>query len=123
MAKNVLGKDLITCSSSPKTGFFRNGKCDTCGQDVGMHTICSQMTDEFLIFSKEKGNDLSTPIPEFKFPGLKGGDYWCLCLSRWIQAYNANCAPKVKLSATHASVLEFVELSELMKYSDEADNI
>ena len=123
MAKNVLGKALITCSSSPVTGFFRNGKCDTCGQDVGMHTICSQMTDEFLIFSKEKGNDLSTPIPEFKFPGLKNGDYWCLCLSRWIQAYNANCAPKVKLSATHASVLEFVELSELRKYSDEADNI
>ncbi len=123
MAKNVLGEALITCSRSPITGFFRNGKCDTCGEDLGMHTICSQMNDDFLIFSKEKGNDLSTPIPEFKFPGLKNGDYWCLCLSRWIQAYNANCAPKVKLSATHASVLEFVELSELRKYSDEADNI
>ena len=117
MAKNVLGTDLITCSEDPMTGFFRNGKCDTRADDQGMHTVCALMTDEFLAFSKEHGNDLSTPIPEFGFPGLKDGDYWCLCLSRWIQAYEFGMAPRVKLEATHASVLEFIELHRLQEYA------
>ncbi|MEC8753409.1 MAG: DUF2237 domain-containing protein [Verrucomicrobiota bacterium] len=116
MAKNVLGNSLILCSKNPLTGFYRNGKCDTCKDDIGMHTVCALMTDDFLKFSYENGNDLSTPRPEYNFPGLNEGDYWCLCLSRWIQAYNANCAPKVKLDATHASVLEFVELSKLKEF-------
>ena len=116
MAKNVYGNPLITCSLSPLTGFFRKGKCDTCNEDAGMHTVCALMTDEFLRFSFEKGNDLSTPRPEYNFPGLKEGDFWCLCLSRWIQAYHENCAPRIKLDATHASVLEFVELSVLKEF-------
>ena len=99
------------------TGFFRNGKCDTRADDQGMHTVCVLMTDEFLAFSKEHGNDLSTPIPEYGFPGLNEGDYWCLCLSRWIQAYELGMAPKVKLEATHASVLEFIELDRLQEYA------
>ncbi len=117
MAKNILGTDLIPCSIDPMTGFFRNGKCDTRADDAGMHTICVLVTTEFLAFSKEKGNDLSTPIPEYSFPGLKPGDYWCLCLSRWIQAYNEGMAPKVRLEATHASVLEFIELECLQEYA------
>jgi len=99
------------------TGFFRNGKCDTRADDAGMHTVCALMTTEFLAYSKLRGNDLSTPIPEFGFPGLKHGDYWCLCLSRWIQAYNDGVPPKVKLEATHASVLEFIELETLKEYA------
>lgn len=117
MAKNILGGDLIPCSMDPVTGFFRNGKCDTRADDQGMHTICVLLTDEFLTFSKLRGNDLSTPIPEYNFPGLKGGDYWCLCLSRWVQAYDAGMAPQVRLESTHASVLEFVELSTLQEYA------
>ncbi len=117
MAKNVLGEPLMVCSENPLTGFFRNGKCDTRADDHGMHTVCVLMTDEFLEFSREHGNDLSTPIPEFGFPGLKGGDYWCLCLSRWIQAYEAGMAPRVKLESTHASVLEFIELDRLQEYA------
>ncbi|HEY5621094.1 MAG TPA: DUF2237 domain-containing protein [Pontiella sp.] len=113
MAKNVLGGELMTCSMDPVTGFFRNGKCDTRADDAGMHTVCALMTDEFLQFSREHGNDLSTPVPEFGFPGLKAGDYWCLCLSRWIQAYQVGMAPQIRLEATHASVLEFVELGHL----------
>ena len=116
MAKNVYGNPLIICSLSPLTGFFRKGKCDTCKEDEGMHTVCALMTDDFLRFSFEKGNDLSTPRPEYNFPGLKEGDFWCLCLSRWIQAYHENCAPRIKLDATHASVLEFVELSVLKEF-------
>jgi uncharacterized protein (DUF2237 family) len=117
MAKNVLGTDLMICSEDPLTGFFRNGKCDTRADDQGMHTICALMTSEFLDFSKAHGNDLSTPIPEIGFSGLKEGDYWCLCLSRWIQAYEHDMAPKVKLEATHASVLEFIELEKLKKFA------
>jgi len=117
MAKNVLGEPLMMCSENPLTGYFRNGKCDTRADDQGMHTVCVLMTDEFLEFSREHGNDLSTPIPEFGFPGLKGGDYWCLCLSRWIQAYEAGMAPRVKLESTHASVLEFIELDRLQEYA------
>ena len=117
MAKNVLGEPLMMCSENPLTGYFRNGKCYTRADDQGMHTVCVLMTDEFLEFSREHGNDLSTPIPEFGFPGLKGGDYWCLCLSRWIQAYEAGMAPRVKLESTHASVLEFIELDRLQEYA------
>lgn len=118
MAKNVLGGDLIPCSLDPVTGFFRNGKCDTRADDEGMHTICVLLTKEFLQFSKEHGNDLSTPIPEYGFQGLEAGDHWCLCLSRWIQAYNEGMAPKVRLESTHASVLEFLELRTLEEFSD-----
>ena len=117
MAKNVLGEKLVTCSSNPLTGFFRNGKCDTCADDEGMHTVCAIMTDAFLVYSKNKGNDLSTPVPEYNFPGLKAGDFWCLCLSRWIQAYNDDQAPKIKLESTHASVLEFIEIKKLKNFA------
>lgn len=117
MAKNVLGGPLITCSENPMTGFFRNGKCDTRADDEGMHTVCVLMTETFLSFSYECGNDLSTPMPEYGFPGLEAGDYWCLCLSRWIQALDAGMAPRIKLKSTHASVLEFVELARLEEYA------
>ena len=117
MAKNVLGGDLIPCSLDPVTGFFRNGKCDTRADDHGMHTICVQMTEAFLAFSKAKGNDLSTPMPQYGFPGLVEGDYWCLCLSRWIQAYEQGMAPRVRLESTHASVLEFIELKTLEEFA------
>ena len=121
MAKNVLGGELTPCSVNPTTGFFRNGKCDTNAEDEGMHTICVLMTDEFLAFSKEHGNDLSTPMPQFGFPGLKAGDFWCLCLSRWIQAYQSDMAPKVKMESTHISVLEFVDLKHLKACAVEID--
>lgn len=117
MAKNVLGTDLEPCSVDPMTGFFRNGKCDTCGDDTGMHTICVVMTDEFLEFSKDRGNDLSTPIPEYRFPGLKAGDRWCLCLPRWVEAYNDGMAPQVCLRATHMSVIEHVSLELLHEFA------
>jgi uncharacterized protein (DUF2237 family) len=117
MAKNVLGGELEVCSANPRTGFFRNGKCDTGAEDRGMHTVCVQVTEDFLAFSMEHGNDLSTPIPELEFPGLEPGDFWCLCLSRWVQAYEADMAPRIKLEATHASVLEFVDLPHLQAYT------
>lgn len=117
MAKNVLGGELLVCSADPRTGFFRNGKCDTCGEDEGMHTVCVEMTDEFLEFSREQGNDLSTPIPEYGFPGLQAGDFWCLCLTRWIQAYHAGMAPRIKLEATHASAVEFIDMEHLKAYA------
>ena len=117
MAKNVLNKPLIVCSADPVTGAFRNGKCDTCAADRGMHTICVRVTADFLEFSREQGNDLSTPMPEYAFPGLQPGDYWCLCLARWVEAHQAGMAPSVKLEATHASVLEFVELACLREYA------
>jgi uncharacterized protein len=117
MARNVLGTDLITCSADPLTGFFRTGLCDTCGDDHGMHTVCARMTAGFLAFSQQRGNDLSTPRPEFQFPGLRPGDYWCLCLGRWIEALEAGVAPPVKLQATHASVLEFVDLAILQHHA------
>lgn len=97
----------------PVTGYFRNGCCDTTADDAGMHTICARMTAEFLAFSRARGNDLSTPRPEYAFPGLRPGDYWCLCLGRWMEALQAGMAPPVKLEATHASVLEFVDIEVL----------
>lgn len=117
MAKNVLGGDLIVCSADPVTGFFRTGKCDTCGEDAGMHTVCVELTSEFLEFSRERGNDLSTPMPEAGFPGLQPGDFWCLCMSRWIEAFHAGKAPRVKLEATHASVVEFIDLHHLQAHA------
>jgi len=117
MAKNVLGGNLVVCSADPRTGFFRNGKCDTCSEDAGMHTVCVEMTVEFLEFSREQGNDLSTPTPEYGFPGLQPGDFWCLCLARWIQAHEAGMAPRIKLEATHASVVEFIDMKYLKEYA------
>ncbi len=120
MAKNVLGTELQPCSMDPVTGFFRNGNCDTCAEDTGQHTVCVVMTDDFLAFSKQRGNDLSTPMPEFGFPGLKSGDRWCLCLPRWVEAQQAGMAPQVYLRSTHASVLEFVDLSTLELYAHDS---
>ncbi|MCC5806344.1 MAG: DUF2237 domain-containing protein [Opitutales bacterium] len=117
MARNVLGESLVPCSTDPMTGFFRTGTCDTCGDDRGMHVICARMTDAFLEFSARMGNDLSTPIPEYHFPGLQAGDYWCICLGRWVEALEANVAPPVKLEATHASVREFIDLEVLQKHA------
>ena len=110
---NVLGEPLKQCSLTPLTGFFRDGCCNTGNSDRGKHTVCVQVTDAFLAFSKYLGNDLSTPRPEFGFPGLKGGDRWCLCVDRWVQAYQEHAAPNVVLAATHQNVLETVPLAIL----------
>lgn len=115
---NVLGGTLETCSMDPMTGFFRNGACDTCAADNGSHTVCAVMTAEFLAFSKYVGNDLSTPRPEFGFSGLKPGDGWCLCASRFLQAHEEGCAPKVNLAATHVRALEIVPGDVLELYGD-----
>ncbi len=105
---NVLGGVLESCSMDPVTGYFRDGHCNTCDADMGVHTVCAVMTAEFLAFSKYVGNDLSTPRPEFNFAGLKPGDRWCLCTSRFLQAEDEGCAPLVRLEATHARTLEIV---------------
>jgi uncharacterized protein (DUF2237 family) len=110
---NVLGGALSPCSSDPLTGFFRDGACNTCAEDRGSHTVCALMTAEFLAFSKYVGNDLSTPRPEFQFPGLKPGDQWCLCAGRFLQAHQEGCAPQVRLEATHAHALDIVPLEVL----------
>lgn len=123
MAKNVLGTDLEDCSCDPITGFFRDGKCNTCGDDHGMHTVCAVMTDEFLEFSKSRGNDLSTPIPMYDFPGLHSGDRWCLCLPRWIEAYNAGMAPRIVLEATHMSAIEHISIETLKEFAADADKL
>ncbi|MBD1937049.1 DUF2237 domain-containing protein [Microcoleus sp. FACHB-68] len=112
-ASNVLGGKLETCCTSPITGFYRDGKCNTGGGDMGAHIVCAQMTEEFLNYTKLRGNDLSTPVPAFNFPGLKPGDRWCLCASRWKEALDAGVAPPVVLPATHASALEYASLNEL----------
>ncbi|PSB07091.1 DUF2237 domain-containing protein [filamentous cyanobacterium CCP1] len=116
-ARNVVGGILETCCTSPMTGFYRDGKCNTGAGDMGAHVVCAQMTEEFLTFTKAQGNDLSTPMPMFDFPGLKPGDRWCLCASRWKEALDDGMAPPVVLSATHASALEYVTLSELKQYA------
>ncbi len=110
---NVLGDELAPCSMDPVTGFFRNGCCDTCDQDQGSHTVCAIMTAEFLEYSKSAGNDLSTPMPQYGFDGLKAGDQWCLCAARFLQAYQAGKAPRVSLRATHRRALEIVPLDAL----------
>ncbi|MCA9053489.1 MAG: DUF2237 domain-containing protein [Planctomycetaceae bacterium] len=117
---NVLGTELESCSFDPLTGFYRDGCCRTGKEDLGMHTICVQTTAEFLEFSQQVGNDLSTPIPEYAFPGLNPGDRWCLCCLRWKEAYQAGFAPPVVLEATHISVLEFIDLELLQEYAVEA---
>ncbi|MEJ6478403.1 MAG: DUF2237 domain-containing protein [Octadecabacter sp.] len=116
-SSNVYGDTLIPCSTDPVTGFFRNGACDTCAEDQGSHTVCAVMTAEFLAFSKYLGNDLSTPRPEFGFAGLKAGDHWCLCASRFLQAHDEDCAPHVNLAATHLRALEIVSLQILERYA------
>ena len=116
-AQNVLGTALVTCSDRPKTGFFRDGCCNTADDDLGAHTVCAEMTADFLAFSKDAGNDLSTPRPELGFPGLKPGDRWCLCASRWVEALEEGKAPRVVLESTHARTLEFVPLAALQRYA------
>ena len=112
-AINILGTALEPCSTAPLTGFFRDGHCNTCAQDQGSHTVCAVMTDEFLAFSKYVGNDLSTPRPEFGFAGLTAGDHWCLCATRFLQAADEGCAPKVNLAATHRRALDIVPMRVL----------
>ena len=114
---NVLGGELQMCSQQPMTGWYRDGYCRTDAQDHGLHTVCAQVTDEFLQFSASRGNDLITPIPYYQFPGLKAGDKWCLCVTRWIQAEKAGKAPKVILEATHEKSLEYTQLDTLVKYA------
>lgn len=114
---NVYGEVLEPCEEDPVTGFFRDGCCNTADEDQGIHTVCVQLTAAFLSYSKQVGNDLSTPHPEFDFPGLQPGDRWCLCALRWLQAYEANAAPKVYVRSTHIRTLEVVELSVLRKFA------
>ena len=116
-ARNVLGEPLLACSYSPLTGFYRTGCCETGPDDLGQHTVCVRATAEFLAFSRERGNDLSTPRPEYRFAGVQPGDRWCLCLSRWIEALKAGKAPPVVLAATHESVLAWVSLDVLRAHA------
>ncbi|MBD2364020.1 DUF2237 domain-containing protein [Anabaena minutissima FACHB-250] len=115
-AKNVLGTDLEVCCTSPMTGFYRDGFCSTGAYDTGMHVVCAQVTPAFLEFTKSRGNDLSTPVPEYNFPGLKPGDRWCLCASRWQEALEVGVAPSVVLVATHARALEVCNFEDLTKH-------
>jgi uncharacterized protein (DUF2237 family) len=114
---NVFGEPLESCSDKPLTGFFRDGCCNTSDADAGSHTVCVQVTAAFLEFSRFRGNDLSTPHPEFQFPGLKPGDRWCLCAARWLEAHENGMAPKVFLRGTHARALEIVPLATLRKFA------
>ena len=116
-SRNVFGEPLQACSTAPVTGFFRNGCCDTSDQDVGSHTVCAVMTEGFLRFSKSRGNDLSTPLPDFGFPGLKAGDRWCLCAPRWQEAFEAGQAPRVVLRATHQGALDYCALDDLKRHA------
>ena len=115
--RNVFGEPLKLCGDRPPTGFFRDGTCNTSADDVGSHTVCVVMTAGFLAFSKRAGNDLSTPMLEFGFPGLKPGDRWCLCAPRWQQAFNAAMAPRVVLAATHSGALDYCSLADLKKHA------
>jgi uncharacterized protein len=116
-ARNVLGGPLGECSSKPLTGFYRDGCCNTGRDDHGVHSVCALMTKEFLEFSLARGNDLSTPMPDFGFPGLKPGDRWCLCAARWREAFKAGFAPHVVLNATHERTLDIVSLEDLKKHA------
>jgi hypothetical protein len=115
--KNVLGGELKSCSEQPMTGFFRDGCCNTGPHDTGAHTVCAELTAEFLQFSKNAGNDLSTPRPEFAFPGLNPGDRWCLCAARWVEAFEAGAAPRVVLESTHERTLDYVPLATLRRFA------
>ena len=117
MERNVFGEPLEICCLKPITGYFRDGSCRTDNEDIGTHTVCAVMTEDFLRFSAQMGNDLSTPIPYYKFPGLKEGDKWCLCVNRWIEAEKAGKAPKLILEATHEKTLEYTKLDLLVKYA------
>ncbi len=114
---NVFGEPLVSCSTNPVTGFFRDGCCNTSDDDHGSHTVCVELTADFLEFSRARGNDLSTPRPEFGFPGLQPGDRWCLCAARWLEAFEANAAPRVHLTRTHRRALEIVPLDVLRRYA------
>ena len=116
-ARNVLGEPLQSCSTAPLTGFFRSGCCDTGPEDRGLHVVCAQVTAEFLVFSRSRGNDLITPMPAYRFPGLKPGDRWCLCATRWLEALRAGVAPPVLLAATHERALEVVSLADLKRHA------
>ena len=116
-ARNVLGSELTGCCDSPATGFYRDGYCHTGPQDIGSHTVCVKVTQEFLDFSVQSGNDLVTPHPEFDFPGLKPGDRWCICVARWREAFEAGAAPQVMLTATHERALEVVTLDQLKQHA------
>ena len=116
-AINVLGGELEVCSISPMTGFYRDGCCNTGAEDRGNHTVCMQVTKEFLAFSKSRGNDLTTPVPAFGFPGLRPGDRWCLCAERWKEALEAGAAPHVVLTATHVNALDVVSLGDLKRHA------
>jgi len=111
--RNVLGTKLQTCCTDPMTGFYRDGNCETGPEDLGTHVVCAEMTQEFLEFTRSRGNDLSTPIPLYRFPGLKPGDKWCLCALRWKEAFDAGVAPPVVLERTHEKALEFIQLEDL----------
>ena len=114
---NVLGEPLIVCGEDPVTGFFRDGSCNTCAEDLGSHTVCVEVTERFLEYSRFKGNDLSTPAPEFGFKGLQAGNTWCLCAARWLQAYEDDMAPRVFLMRTHQRALEVVPLELLKRFA------
>jgi uncharacterized protein len=116
-ARNVLGEQLDVCSIDPMTGFFRDGCCNTSEEDVGSHTVCAVMSADFLAFSKSCGNDLSTPMPQFGFAGLKPGDRWCLCAPRWQEAFAAGQAPRVVLRATHEGALDYCSLADLKRFA------
>ena len=118
---NVVGGELLPCSGDPLTGFYRDGCCATGPEDVGSHTVCAVMTEEFLEFSAMAGNDLSTPHPAWGFPGLAPGDRWCVCAARWLEARDAGCAPSVVLGATHARALEVVAIEDLIAHADPVD--
>ena len=115
--RNVLGEPLAKCSRRPLTGFFRNGCCETDASDGGAHVVCVQVTADFLAFSKQRGNDLMTPVPEFGFPGLRPGDRWCLCAARWREALEAGMAPNVVLGGTHERALEYVSFEDLKRHA------
>lgn len=114
---NIFNEPLEACSFDPVTGFFRSGCCETSEQDTGSHTVCAIMTEEFLKFSKSKGNDLSTPVPAFDFPGLNSGDRWCLCAARWLEAYEAGSAPSIIARATHRRALETIPMEVMKEFS------
>ena len=120
--KNVLGTELQSCSVDPMTGFYRDGCCRTGREDIGLHLVCIQATEEFLEFSQEAGNDLSTPNPMYSFPGIVPGDRWCLCVERWKQALEAGLAPPIVLESTHISALEFVDLEDLQAHAVEVSS-
>ena len=114
---NVLGEPLEICGENPLTGFYRDGKCNTCDEDIGSHTVCIEATTEFLEYSRFKGNDLSTPVPEFDFAGVKPGNSWCLCAARWLEAHKEGMAPRVYLLRTHKRALEIVPFELLKEYA------